>query len=63
VKRKRYELILHVGTHDWLRYGQTYEGELLAQSARGRTPRVRLFKPGDDHDTCEVTASSVREVD
>jgi len=63
MKRKRFQLKMHVGTHDWLRYGETYEGEVVPEAPGRLKARVRLFKPGDDRETCEVKSTFVKEVD
>ena len=59
--KKRYRLKLHVGVHEWLRYGEVYDGEAIPD-ARGSRPRVRLFSPGDAKQSCEVLATAVEEV-
>ena len=60
--RKQYRLKLHVGIHDWLRYGDLYEGEPVPDRRRISRPRVRIFNPADDSQSAEVQASWLEEV-
>ena len=62
MKRKRYRLKMHVGQHEWLRYGEIYDGEPVAEAPPRRKPCVRLFKPGDSNQIVDVQASWVEEV-
>jgi hypothetical protein len=62
MKRKRYRLKMHVGSHDWLRYGDIYDGETVEESPRRLNPRIRLFKPGDSNKIVDVQSSWVEEV-